>query len=61
MCYFYENCISCPSYCYAPLPIVLFNWGRTGWGSDSEKMGKGATLSREELLALKELLNTIEL
>lgn len=26
-----------------------------------EKMGKGVTLSKEELLALKELLNTIEL
>jgi hypothetical protein len=31
------------------------------WSPDREKMGKGATLSREELLALKELLNTIEL
>jgi hypothetical protein len=35
--------------------------GEDGWGSDREKMGKGVTLSREELLALKELLNTIEL
>jgi hypothetical protein len=26
-----------------------------------EKMGKGVTLSKEELLALKELLNSIEL
>jgi hypothetical protein len=32
-----------------------------GWGSDGEKMGKGVTLSKEELLALKELLNKIEL
>lgn len=31
------------------------------WSPDRAKMGKGATLSREELLALKELLNSIEL
>ena len=31
------------------------------WSPDSEKMGKGVTLSKEELLALKELLNNIEL
>lgn len=31
------------------------------WAPDHEKMGKGVTLSREELLALKALLNTIEL
>ncbi len=31
------------------------------WSPDREKMGKGVTLSREELLALKELLNNIEL
>ena len=31
------------------------------WAPDREKMGKGVTLSKEELLALKELLNTIEL
>ena len=30
------------------------------WSPDREKMGKGVTLSREELLALKELLNSIE-
>ncbi len=30
------------------------------WSPDREKMGKGVTLSKEELLALKELLNTIE-
>jgi hypothetical protein len=30
------------------------------WSADGEKMGKGVTFSREELLALKELLNTIE-
>ena len=31
------------------------------WSADHEKMGKGVTLSKEELLALKELLNNIEL
>jgi hypothetical protein len=31
------------------------------WSPDGEKMGKGVTLSREELVALKELLNTMEL
>lgn len=31
------------------------------WSADHSKMGKGVTLSKEELLALKELLKTIEL
>jgi hypothetical protein len=31
------------------------------WSPDHTKMGKGVTLSKEELLALKELLNKIEL
>ena len=31
------------------------------WSADGGKMGKGVTLSKEELQALKELLNTIEL
>ncbi len=31
------------------------------WSPDGEKMGKGVTLSKEELLALRELLNTIDL
>jgi len=31
------------------------------WSPDHTKMGKGVTLSREELLALEELLNNIEL
>jgi hypothetical protein len=31
------------------------------WSADGTKMGKGVTLSKEELLALKELLNTIEM
>ncbi len=30
------------------------------WSPDREKMGKGVTLSKEELSALKELLNAIE-
>ena len=30
------------------------------WSPDREKMGKGVTLSKEELTALKELLNGIE-
>lgn len=31
------------------------------WSADGSKMGKGVTLSRDELLALKELLNTMDL
>ena len=31
------------------------------WSADGAKMGKGVTLSKEELSALKELLNNIEL
>ena len=31
------------------------------WSADGSKMGKGVTLSKEELLALKELLNSMEL
>jgi hypothetical protein len=31
------------------------------WSADHEKMGKGLTLTKEELLALKELLNKSEL
>ena len=31
------------------------------WSADGEKMGKGVTLTKEELLALKELLNSMEL
>ena len=31
------------------------------WSADGQKMGKGVTLSRDELSALRELLNTIEL
>lgn len=31
------------------------------WSADGEKMGKGVTLTKEELSALKELLNSVEL
>lgn len=31
------------------------------WAPDHEKMGKGVTLSNDEVKALKELLNTVEL
>jgi hypothetical protein len=30
------------------------------WSADGSKMGKGVTLSKDELLALKELLNNME-
>jgi hypothetical protein len=48
--------------------INLISWnGREAkydireWSADREKMGKGVTLSKAELLALKELLNSMEL
>ncbi len=31
------------------------------WSPDGEKMGKGVTLTKEELVALRELLNKMEL
>ena len=31
------------------------------WSADGTKMGKGVTLTKEELSALRELLNTLEL
>ena len=31
------------------------------WSPDHQKMGKGVTLTKEELLSLKELLNKLEL
>jgi hypothetical protein len=31
------------------------------WSADGSKMGKGVTLSKEELLSLRELLNSMEL
>ena len=31
------------------------------WSADGQKMGKGITLSRDELVALRELLNNMDL
>lgn len=31
------------------------------WSADGEKMGKGVTLSKDELRALRDLLNSMEL
>ena len=31
------------------------------WSADHLKMGKGVTLTREELLALRDLLNSLEI
>jgi len=31
------------------------------WSGDGSKMGKGVTLTREELFALRDLLNSLEL
>ena len=31
------------------------------WSPDHQKMGKGSTFTKEELIALKNLLNTIDL
>ncbi len=31
------------------------------WSSDHQKMGKGVTLTKEEVLSLKELLNSIDI
>lgn len=31
------------------------------WAPDHEKMGKGITLTKEELIALRALLNTIDI
>lgn len=41
----------------------LRDWSADGGphGDASRKMGKGVTLSKEKLLALKELLNSLEL
>ncbi len=45
--------------------IKLISWNQKEpkfdireWSPDGEKMGKGVTLSREELLQLKEILNS---
>ena len=48
--------------------LNLINWNDRDpkydlrdWSADGTKMGKGVTLSKEELIALKELLNSVEL
>ncbi len=48
--------------------LNLISWNKRApkfdlrdWAPDHEKMGKGVTLSEEELLALKELLNKTEI
>ncbi|GAA0176664.1 YdbC family protein [Clostridium sediminicola] len=48
--------------------LNLISWnGRTAkydlrdWSPEHEKMGKGITLSREELMQLKEILNKMDL
>lgn len=48
------------------LELNLVSWGGRpakydlrSWSPDHQKMGKGSTFSKEELIALKELLNKI--
>lgn len=48
--------------------IKLISWNQKEpkydireWSPDGEKMGKGVTLSKEEITALKEILNSVEL
>jgi len=50
------------------MELNLVSWGGRpakydlrSWSPDHQKMGKGLTLTKEELLALKDLLNKIEL
>ena len=50
------------------LELNLVSWGGRppkydlrSWSPDHQKMGKGSTFSKEEIVALKELLNKIEL
>ena len=50
------------------LELNLVSWGGRpakydlrSWSPDHQKMGKGSTFSKEELKALKNLLNNIEL
>ena len=50
------------------LELTFVSWGgRTAkydirsWSADHEKMGKGITLTQEEAVALKNLLNNLEL
>ena len=50
------------------MELNLVSWGGRpakydlrSWSPDHQKMGKGLTLTKEELLALKDLLNRVEL
>ena len=50
------------------LELNLVSWGGRpakydirSWAPDHQKMGKGVTLTNEELVALKDLLNKVEL
>ena len=50
------------------MELNLVSWGGRpakydlrSWSPDHEKMGKGLTLTKDELVALKDLLNKIEL
>lgn len=50
------------------LELNLISWGGRpakydlrSWSPDHQKMGKGSTLSKEELVALKDLLNKVEI
>ena len=50
------------------LELNLVSWGGRpakydlrSWSPDHQKMGKGSTLSKEELVALKDLLNKVEI
>lgn len=50
------------------LELNLVSWGGRpakydlrSWSPDHQKMGKGSTLSKEELVALKDLLNQVEI
>ena len=50
------------------LELNLVSWGGRpakydvrSWSPDHQKMGKGITFTKEELVALKDLLNKVEL
>lgn len=50
------------------LELNMVSWGGRpakydlrSWAPDHQKMGKGSTFSKDELIALKELLNKINL
>ena len=50
------------------MELNLVSWGGRpakydlrSWSPDHEKMGKGLTLTKDELVALKDILNKIEL